>query len=718
MTDLRKILFTLFLIIPVICMVTGEDSLPVVAAPSFPFLAGNDTNKIIQLNEFASDNLGEDNAKSIAYADSALALSKKSGWLKGMAEASTNLGFAYFYTGNYSASVENYKKAISFYENLADKAGQADDLGNLGVVYRKQSDYPKALDCFEKALRISLEINDQAGAAFFYGSIGIVYWYLSKLNIALEYFQKSLAISEARNDKNSISRQLGNIAAIYLGMENYEKSLEYYKKAVSLALDIGDQPAYSRHLGNIGVVYRRMENYSKSLEYYLKALEINEKLGDKNAICNNLGNIGVLYYQLANWNKRNGNDSLIRGYLEKSVEYHVKALSMYKGHAEQDDQKTFLFSLSDAYFELGEYEKSYNTYKEGISIRDTLFSVENRKKISEIEIRQERALKEKEKQQLEQKVRLQQLGLAAQISQLRLLEYDKVLENLEMATKNDEMKLLENDRKLKEFDLRKKIIESDKNAKNLAYQNLRLRSQKNNQDALLVGILLLAGFLFFFIRERKKSETLLLNVLPVKIAGRLKKNKGKPIADLFTEATVVYCDIVGFTTITNRLKPEELVKLLNDIFSKLDNITRSLKMEKIKTIGDCYMVAAGIPEPGSRHVYSALKWALETRKQMQNYKTSDGSEISFRIGIDSGTVVAGVIGRKKFSYDLWGQAVNTASRMESFGIPGEIQVTEKVRNSFMANAEFNRDLKISFRERNEFVMKTENKEKTYIVVNE
>ncbi|MEY3869644.1 MAG: hypothetical protein RLZZ338_3535 [Cyanobacteriota bacterium] len=175
--------------------------------------------------------------------------------------------------------------------------------------------------------------------------------------------------------------------------------------------------------------------------------------------------------------------------------------------------------------------------------------------------------------------------------------------------------------------------------------------------------------------EQEKSERLLLNILPEAIALRLKQGENT-IADSFADVTILFADLVGFTELSSRTTPQELVKLLNCIFSNFDQLTEKYHLEKIKTIGDNYMVASGLPIPRLDHAIAIADMALEMQEIIIKFNEKKGESLHLRIGINSGSVVAGVIGTKKFIYDLWGDAVNTASRMESQGIPGKIQVTE------------------------------------------
>ncbi len=176
--------------------------------------------------------------------------------------------------------------------------------------------------------------------------------------------------------------------------------------------------------------------------------------------------------------------------------------------------------------------------------------------------------------------------------------------------------------------------------------------------------------------ERERSERLLLNVLPEPIADRLKRHEGV-IAEQHDDVTVLFADLVGFTEMSADMDPRSLVGLLDEIFTSFDALAGAEGLEKIKTIGDAYMVAGGLPSPRSDHAEAVARFGLAMRDDVARIASRTEAPLSIRVGIDSGPVVAGVIGRSKFIYDLWGDTVNTASRMESHGVPGEVQLTER-----------------------------------------
>ena len=207
-------------------------------------------------------------------------------------------------------------------------------------------------------------------------------------------------------------------------------------------------------------------------------------------------------------------------------------------------------------------------------------------------------------------------------------------------------------------------------------------------------------------QEYQRAENLLHNILPETIANRLKFTP-ETIADGFEGTSILFADIVGFTPISAKMTPENTVILLNDIFSDFDDLVDKNKLEKIKTIGDAYMVVAGLPEPRTDHAEAIAEMALDMMQAIEIFDVKIGNPLKIRIGISSGPAVAGVIGKKKFIYDLWGDTVNTASRMESHGIPGEIQVSPSTYELLKS--------KYVFEERGEIDIKGKGSMRTYLL---
>jgi class 3 adenylate cyclase len=215
----------------------------------------------------------------------------------------------------------------------------------------------------------------------------------------------------------------------------------------------------------------------------------------------------------------------------------------------------------------------------------------------------------------------------------------------------------------------------------------------------------------YAVRERDaalaQSEGLLLNVLPRSIAERLKRSPGI-IAERYEDVTVLFADVADFTPFAERTTPERVVGVLDQIFSAFDELTQRRGLEKIKTIGDAYMAVGGLPEPRPDHAEAVTDLAIDMQAEFARICGVLGLGLAIRIGIDSGPVVAGVIGRHKFIYDLWGDTVNTASRMESHGVAGRIQVSEATHRLLRAG--------YSFEDRGEIEVKGKGRVRAYLLV--
>jgi class 3 adenylate cyclase/CheY-like chemotaxis protein len=201
---------------------------------------------------------------------------------------------------------------------------------------------------------------------------------------------------------------------------------------------------------------------------------------------------------------------------------------------------------------------------------------------------------------------------------------------------------------------------------------MRMRQLKRQHEALA--------------KEQEKTEQLLLNILPYKIAQRLKAGE-EHIADACPNVSVLFADMVGFTAMSRTMTPSALVEVLGDLFSRFDLITEKHGLEKIKTIGDCYMLAGGVPEPRDDHAHAAVDAAMDMCVALEEMHARTGGALRMRIGVHSGPIVAGVIGIRKFTYDLWGDTVNVASRMESTGQPGRIHIS--THTAKLIEGEFN-----------------------------
>jgi adenylate cyclase len=562
--------------------------------------------------------------KALEYCERALKINEELDNKSSIAGIYYTMGNIYVSQSDYNKALEYFRKASNMYELLGDEIGIASSFSAMGAIYLNKSNYPKALENNNKALELFEILKNENGIAKSLSNIGLIYQRQSEYPKAIEYYNRALKIDEKRGNKRGIAIKLGNIGIIYKNQSDYPKALEYYSRALKINEEIGNKHALATNLGNIGVIYKSQSDYPKALEYYNRALRINQELGNKSHIALNLGNIGELYLSLSQDSVRiNPNES--NQYLSLNKDINLNS-----------------------------------------SIKYSLESIDIFKEIGELDLRS------------------QVLGNLATAYKQRG-DYKKAYEaHVEHKKLQDSVFNMD---KSKEIATLTATREKEVAEKELEIQKLENIRQRNESYVLWGGLALFAIVMFVIYRQRKKSEKLLLNILPAAIAERLKK-KEHPIADHFDNASVVFIDIVGFTKIASDRDSSQIVNFLNIIFTKFDEKATKYKLEKIKTIGDSYMAVTGVPLPDPEYAKNMAKFALEVKTEMHNYRTEDETLIQFRIGIDCGDVVAGVIGSKKFIYDLWGDTVNTASRMESNGTPDEIQVTERFKQTLENEFQF------------------------------
>ncbi len=607
----------------------------------------NDTNAVNILSEISTIYYSINPKFGIKYAKDGLKIASKLKWNLGQAKCLNNLAVNRSINSDYSDAVFNFKKALDIYKKLKDKEGIASILGNIGNINLVQSNYSEALDYYTQALKIRETLDNKPGLAFILGNIGSVYHNLSKYNKALEFYNKALNLNKKLGNLQGIASNLDNLGKIYTQQLDFAKALDCFHKVLKLYEELGRESGIASINSYLGNIYSKQKEYDKALEYYHKSLLKSEELDHKFGIAETSKSLGELYLNLS---KDTSNikkisekllNSIRKEYLLKSIEHTKRSSEVFREINSKHSLFLALESLSDSYFEVGDFKNALDYYKKSKEIEDSIFSTKNQTKIANLEAKRENELKEKE---------------------IVILKKEK-------------------------------------------------ENQKLQRYAMFGGIAGLGIIIGLILIQRRKSEKLLLNVLPAKIAKRLKA-KEHPIADHFDNASIIFIDLVGFTKMSSSANPNEIVALLNDIFTIFDKLADKHGLEKIKTIGDAYMAVAGIPEIQADHTKRTAQMALDIKSEMKDFKTSGGTEIKFRIGIDCGAVVAGVIGEKKFIYDLWSDAVNTASRMESTGESGQIQITENFKEE-LEKYEGN----WNFTLRGEFEIKGKGLMKTYYLGN-
>jgi len=534
--------------------------------------------------------------------------------------------------------------ALDLATKLEWKKGMALANNVLGINYQWKSDAPRALEYYFKALKLDEEIGYKKGISQVTGNIGIVYDRQNDYPKALEYDFRALKIDEELGNKSGIARNSGNIGIIYREQKNFDKASEYYFKALRIYEELGDKASIALNTGNIGVIYQVQKNYVMAVAYLQRALTLSEELGNRYGMAINLVNIGNTYLEIINdsastkgigrttpanvkddpelsLNKYQITASIPHGkaaLLASAIDCEKRALAIGKEIKALDDIESCYGDLSKANKLKGDYKTAMEYADSDRVIRDSLFSEANRNQVAKLE-------KSREK-------------------------YGDSL----------------------------KVVAEKKTADIKA-------AHRRNYELIGAGVLLLAlGFILLLsknlkllTKEKKRSDNLLLNILPEEVANQL-KDTGTSAAKQFDDVTVLFTDFVNFTASSERMKPEVLLEELNICFRRFDEITHKYGIEKIKTIGDAYLAVGGLPTPDAKHAENTIRAAKEIRNFMEDRLAKLGRERTFeiRIGAHSGSVVAGIVGIKKFAYDIWGDTVNTAARMEQNSEAGKINISE------------------------------------------
>ena len=532
-------------------------------------------------------------------------------------------GLSYGYsTVDPGEGIKYGRQALQLATTLNWRKGIAWSNNSLGANSYRKSDYPAALEYFQKALAINEELGDKGGVATLTGNIGNVYVHLGNSANTLKYYFKALNMYERLSDKKQMARMQGNIGLAYMNAGEYREALVYNFAALKTSEELGSKYGMANIEGNIGSVYSLQHNYPKALEHLSRALAISEQLGDKNLIASGLGNIGECYVDLAK------DTTMPRSYqalsrkesLGKAVDYLTQAIKMCRETGFLGPLQEFSHSLSEAFELSGNYKDGLESYKQFVSIKDSIFSKDNKVKITNLETKRELELKDKQ------------------------IEIDK----LAVAKKRNERGFF-----IGGIAVMLVIIV-------IVYRNYQ--AQKNTNRLLSI--------------EKQKSEDLLLNILPTEVAEELKQN-GTAEAKQYDNVTVIFTDFVNFTHAAEQMTPQQLVGELHTCFKAFDHIVSRYNIEKIKTVGDAYLAVSGLPAGNTNHAANIVSAAIEIRDFMVQRQASLGDHtFSIRIGIHTGSVVAGIVGVKKFAYDIWGDTVNMAARMEQHSEPDKINISQ------------------------------------------
>ncbi|MBK9249083.1 MAG: tetratricopeptide repeat protein [Ignavibacteria bacterium] len=576
----------------------------------------------------------------------ALSLAEEFNHPQKAASALNVIGIIYRNFGLYDKALEYYARALELCQNLGDARLTAQITGNMGMVNNCLGLRDKALEYFHEALALYHQSGDKSAIASITVNIGSVYDYLGSYDQALEYYTTALEAYEALGEKSGVASCIGNIGIVYKMIGTYDKALDYFTRALNVHEELGEKSAVARVKQNIGLLYQELGQYDRALEYYNQALETQEEFGAKSEIAQILGNIGIVYTEQYD--------------LEIALDYYHRALAIHTEIGDKSGATQVTGNIGNVYATKKDFDNALEYYsrtklayeelgeQSGIALMignigavyaDVDFPGFDAD-IAEEYLRKAIALNES-------------LGIKNTLS----TNY-KNLANL-YEYQHDAVKALE---VYKKYHTMEKEVQSEDNKKQA--QRAAFERQIGEMQ-----------------REQIVTERILYNILPKDIANRIRRGDEK-IIDSYDSVSVLFADIVEFTKLSHQITAEQLVEGLDEMFNTFDRLADKHGCEKIKTIGDCYMVVAGLPERCDDHAMRLTLLALEMQSAIENFPhiLSDGA-ISIRIGMHSGSVVAGIIGKNKFSYDLWGDAVNTASRMESHGEPGKIHVSEEFKQA-------------------------------------
>ena len=528
-------------------------------------------------------------------------------------------------------------QALELSELLMWKKGTAGASSAIGSNYANKADYANALNYEYKALKIYEELNDLAQQAIMLRNIGIVMHTSRNQSKALEYDFKSLNLYQKLNDKRGEAALYNNIANVYYTLGEKEKVIEYDLKALQLYEALNDDAGTAQLFGNIANYYAEERDFSRAMVYYFNALRKENAMGNKNGVTRNMGNIGETYLDISKENAgKIKPDSLIPAGQAANLKRAVAYLETAVENAKELKQTEYLLAfgeiLSEAYMRSGKTKDAFHAFKYYISVRDSVYDVEKYNDALRKELNYEYGKRQ------------DSIAHQKDITDLKLTE-EKIIRKKE------------------------KIFYSCGLALILVFSGFmvnRWRITKLQKQIIEAG--------------KVKSDQLLLNILPGEVAEELKE-KGRADAKLFDEVTVMFTDFKNFTQISEKLTPSVLVAEIHDCFKAFDEIISRHNIEKIKTIGDAYMCVGGLPVSNKTHAEDVIRAALEIREYMHNRMNAqkiakEQSEVfEIRIGIHTGPVVAGIVGVKKFAYDIWGDTVNIASRMESSGEAGKVNIS-------------------------------------------
>ena len=621
-----------------------------------------DTVRVNRLLNLAALNEVKDTDTSLVLCQEALRIAESLQYEEGMAKAESAIAERYYEKSEYDMGNEFALKSIVRWENLImQKHGGKDYSAHLQrnlidanrtlcMIILSLGETKRPLEIAQSNLKDAENIDYSKGISQMENVIGTIYYYQGEYPAALEHLFRAVQVCDKMKDWKNKAQTLNAIGSVYCDQQQPAKGLEYYQQSLEIGNMLNDKVRIAIQLGQIGTAYFDMKEFQKSLDYQLKALQTSKELNDVEGQVFAIAGIANSYYELNEPNKVIEYYDLAARLQEEIGDRRGLAITLfnkgifYRAEADYPKAEKYLlqsleisnaieyfehamyihYNLQDIYRSMGRYQESLEQYDAFVAVKDKLFGMEKDKAITEKELQFE-------------------------------------------------------------FEKKRALAQAEQDKKDLEVTN-KLQREKLIRIASISGLGVMIIFSLIVYRQKKKiaierdrSDELLLNILPSETAEELKAT-GVAQTKSFSLVTVLFTDFKNFTRTSEILTPEELVAEINHCYSEFDKIITKYGIEKIKTIGDSYMCAGGLPVENATHAEDTVRAALEIQAFMLDYKKERDKVQShcfeLRLGIHTGPVVAGIVGIKKFAYDIWGDTVNIASRMESSGEVGKVNISQ------------------------------------------
>lgn len=620
----------IFLIVAVVALCGGPLSAQLKGKAKLDSLLGElpkakgDTGNVQLLIGIANRYRNSDYAKAVDYAKQAVALSNKLGVKKSISASNYCLGNIYSDHSDIRNTLNCYNIAVEIEKETGDNVALASLLNNMAATYQEMSDYPKALETNLKALKLFEGTGDQNGTANCLLNIGNIYVTKSDFSNATKYYLRALELYRKINAKHGVALALNNLGTSYCANQDYEIALKSFQEALKLYEAVGLPGGQDMALNNISGLHVKRAEYKEAIETGFRAL----KIARDNELPDGMGydfkTISEAYYGIAtNDSAKHSGITISKAEALKLAKAYVdSAMAKFTEVGGLNELSGAAEHASDIEAAYGNYRGAYTNYVLFKKLNDSVFNIEKDRKLTQ-----------------------------------SAMQY--------------------------EFDKKEATARAEQIRKDIMHNNVRNFTMAGLAGALIFGVVVLRQRnrvkreMANVSKEKARSEELLLNILPTEVAEELKATGGTT-AKHYDDVTVLFTDFVNFTQASENMGAQGLIDELHACFKRFDEITHKYNIEKIKTIGDAYLAVCGLPSPDSRHAENVVKAAIEINQFMQERLAKMGERHTFRIriGIHSGSVVAGIVGVKKFAYDIWGDTVNTAARMEQNSDAGRINISE------------------------------------------